>query len=158
MLAADGARRLRRPVRRDVVVREGAEAWPHVRDCHDEAEDERRNPRPHQGEICLNQLIGKEERLRPLARTSALSSLTSRSSRRSCTDAAPIICAYSNPSNLQVDETVISTTPDTSFRWDSTAQQWIFNPNTGNLQSGTRYTYVIPLLDGTLIFFTFAVK
>jgi MBG domain (YGX type) len=29
-----------------------------------------------------------------------------------------------------VDEAVISTTPDSSFRWDPTAQQWIFNVST----------------------------
>jgi hypothetical protein len=32
-----------------------------------------------------------------------------------------------------VNETVDSTTPDTAFRWDSSAQQWIFNINTKSL-------------------------
>jgi hypothetical protein len=53
---------------------------------------------------------------------------------------------------------VVSTTPDTSFRWSSTDQQWIYNLNTSNLTSGTKYTLVIPLNDNTFIFFTFGVK
>jgi hypothetical protein len=57
-----------------------------------------------------------------------------------------------------VDEAVYSTTPDTSFRWSATDQQWIFNQNTGNLVSGNVYTYVIPLNDGTSISYKFGVK
>jgi len=29
-----------------------------------------------------------------------------------------------------VEEAVFSTTPDIAFRWDATAQQWIFNIST----------------------------
>ncbi len=47
-----------------------------------------------------------------------------------------------------VDEAIYSTTPDTAFRWDPTAQQWIFNQSTKNLKSGTVYTYAINLNDG----------
>ncbi|PYJ53023.1 MAG: hypothetical protein DME82_15050, partial [Verrucomicrobia bacterium] len=54
-----------------------------------------------------------------------------------------------------VDETVYSTTPDTAFRWDPTAQQWIFNTATGagtNLNSkGVTYLFQILLIDGTVI-------
>jgi hypothetical protein len=54
-----------------------------------------------------------------------------------------------------VDETVTSTTPDTTFRWDSTAQQWIFNTKTGsgtNLnKTNTTYLFQITLIDGTVI-------
>jgi hypothetical protein len=54
-----------------------------------------------------------------------------------------------------VDETVSSTTPDTAFRWDPTAQQWIFNTATGagttlNTKNVT-YWFQITLIDGTII-------
>jgi hypothetical protein len=35
-----------------------------------------------------------------------------------------------------VDETVSSTTSDNAFRWDASAQEWIFNINTSNLPAG----------------------
>jgi len=73
------------------------------------------------------------------------------------TPAAPVWVSSSTGA-AGVDEVVYSTTPDTSFRWDPTAQQWIFNQNTGNLVSGTKYIYKIPLKDGTWISYTFAVK
>jgi hypothetical protein len=64
-----------------------------------------------------------------------------------------------------VDETIVSTTPDTAFRWDSTNQQWIFNLNTRgttingvSLQPATKYQGTIPLNDGTTITFIFALK
>jgi hypothetical protein len=57
-----------------------------------------------------------------------------------------------------VNEDVISTTPDMAFRWDSTAQQWIFNINTKNLLASYTYTYRISLNDGTAIDFSFGLK
>jgi hypothetical protein len=54
-----------------------------------------------------------------------------------------------------VDETVASTTPDTSFRWDPTAQQWIFNINTKGLATSTTYIYAIGLNDGSSIMFQY---
>ena len=57
-----------------------------------------------------------------------------------------------------VDEQVISTTPDTQFRWDATARQWVFNLNTKNLAAGYTYVYRIHLNDGTYIQFQFALK
>jgi hypothetical protein len=57
-----------------------------------------------------------------------------------------------------LDETVVSTTPDTAFRWSSTDQQWIFNINTKNLQSSKTYTYEITLNDNTKISFKFGLK
>jgi hypothetical protein len=39
----------------------------------------------------------------------------------------------------EVDETLDSTTPDTAFRWDSTAQQWIFNISTKSLTANQTY-------------------
>jgi hypothetical protein len=47
-----------------------------------------------------------------------------------------------------VNEAVDSTTPDTAFRWDPTAQQWIFNINTKNLTANKTYMYLITLNDG----------
>jgi hypothetical protein len=57
-----------------------------------------------------------------------------------------------------VNEEIISTTPDSNFRWDATAQQWIFNLSTSNLASGTTYTYRIALKDGTYVEFKFGTK
>ncbi len=59
-----------------------------------------------------------------------------------------------------VDELPISTTPDLQFRWDSSAQQWIFNLNTSNLSGGGKaYTYNIYLADGSApIQFQFGLK
>src|SRR5204863_3798571 len=41
-----------------------------------------------------------------------------------------------------VNETVDSTTPDTAFRWDPTAQQWIFNMSTKSLQANKTYSWL----------------
>jgi trimeric autotransporter adhesin len=57
-----------------------------------------------------------------------------------------------------VNEAVVSTTPDSAFRWDSTAQQWIFNVNTRGLSPGTTYVYAISLNDGSTISFQFGLK
>ena len=66
-----------------------------------------------------------------------------------------IVAAASNGTVSGVDETQYSTTPDTYFRWDPTAQQWIFNQATGkstNLTStGVTYLFQITLIDGTVI-------
>lgn len=57
-----------------------------------------------------------------------------------------------------VDETVSSTTPDAAFRWDSGAQQWIFNVSTANLSAGQTYVYLIRLNDGSSIGFRFGLR
>jgi HYR domain len=57
-----------------------------------------------------------------------------------------------------VNEAVTSTTPDTAFRWDPTAQQWIFNIATKSLAANTTYVYRISLDDGSAIDFHFALK
>jgi hypothetical protein len=57
-----------------------------------------------------------------------------------------------------VNEDVVSTTPDTEFRWSSTDQQWIFNINTKNLQKNKEYFYRIDLNDGSAIYFSFSLK
>jgi len=48
-----------------------------------------------------------------------------------------------------------ATTPDTVFRWDPTAQQWIFNTATGTGTTlntkGVTYLFNIVLIDGTII-------
>src|SRR5205823_8774579 len=43
--------------------------------------------------------------------------------------AAPVLVSKSTGAG-GVDESVYSTTPDTSFRWDPSAQQWIYNQAT----------------------------
>jgi ribosomal protein L18E len=60
--------------------------------------------------------------------------------------------------NATVNEDVVSTTPDTAFRWDPTAQQWIFNISTKGMKAGQKYTYQITLADGSFINFSFALK
>jgi hypothetical protein len=57
-----------------------------------------------------------------------------------------------------VNETPVSTTPDTSFRFDTTAQKWIFNLSTKNLATATTYTYTIELSDGGTITFSFGLR
>jgi len=65
-------------------------------------------------------------------------------------------------SSLAVDESQYSTTPDTAFRWDSSAQQWIFNQSTKNNptlnKANTRYYFRIFLNDGTYIDFQYGLK
>lgn len=57
-----------------------------------------------------------------------------------------------------VNEDVASTTPDAAFRWDMTAQQWIFNISTKNLTGGKTYIYTITLNDSSVIEFQFGLK
>jgi hypothetical protein len=61
-----------------------------------------------------------------------------------------------------VNELAYSTTPDTAFRWDSGAQQWIFNQGTkgnGTLNLvNTMYLFQINLNDGTYINFSYKLK
>jgi hypothetical protein len=70
----------------------------------------------------------------------------------------PVLCKKETGLVGGVDEAVISTNPDTSFRWSSADQSWVFNLATSNLAAGSKYTYYIPLIDDTNIFFTFGVK
>jgi hypothetical protein len=57
-----------------------------------------------------------------------------------------------------IDEQVISTTPDISFRWDPTGMQWIFNMDTKSLSANMTYQYTIGLNDGSSIIFIFGLK
>ena len=57
-----------------------------------------------------------------------------------------------------INETVDATTPDSAFRWDSAAQQWVFNISTKNLQKNNTYIYLITLNDGTSIQFQYGLK
>jgi hypothetical protein len=57
-----------------------------------------------------------------------------------------------------IDEAVLSTTPDTAFRWSATDQQWIFNLATKTLKANTTYVYRITLNDGSTIDFRFGLK
>ncbi len=57
-----------------------------------------------------------------------------------------------------VIEDLISTTPDTAFRWSSSDQQWIFNLNTKNLSANYTYRYTITLNDTSTIVFEFGLK
>jgi MBG domain (YGX type) len=72
------------------------------------------------------------------------------------------LVAQITDTGLAVDETQYSTTPDTAFRWDSTAQQWIFNQSTKNNptlnKTNTRYYLRIYLNDGSWIDFQYGLK
>ncbi len=57
-----------------------------------------------------------------------------------------------------VDEAVDSTTPDSTFRWSASDQQWIFNINTKSLSAGKTHVYLITLKDGSTIQFQFGLK
>ena len=57
-----------------------------------------------------------------------------------------------------VNATVDSNTPDTAFRWDANAQQWIFNITTQNLSAGLTYIFRIVLNDGSAIDFQFGLR
>jgi hypothetical protein len=57
-----------------------------------------------------------------------------------------------------VNESVVSTTPDTAFRWDPTDKQWIFNINTKDLVKNKTYVYLITLNDTSTIEFRFGLK
>jgi len=56
------------------------------------------------------------------------------------------------------NEDPVSTTPDTTFRWDPTDRQWIFNINTKNLNANATYWYSINLDDTTSILFHYGLK
>jgi hypothetical protein len=60
--------------------------------------------------------------------------------------------------NTAVDESVLSSTPDSVFRWDDTDQQWIFNIATSGLSAGSTYVFTLTLNDGTTITFQFGLK
>jgi hypothetical protein len=57
-----------------------------------------------------------------------------------------------------VNEAPTSNTPDTGFRWDADARQWVFNLSTDGLASQTTYTYAIGLDDGSTIELTFGLR
>jgi hypothetical protein len=57
-----------------------------------------------------------------------------------------------------VNETVDSTTPDTNFRWDPTAQQWIFNINNKPRATNATYDFRIWLNDGSTIDFQYGIR
>ena len=68
------------------------------------------------------------------------------------------LIAQSSDPNATINEDVTSTTPDTAFRWDPTAQQWIFNISTKGMKAGVKYTYQITLNDGSSIIFSFGLR
>lgn len=69
-----------------------------------------------------------------------------------------IISVITGTVSTPVDLPPSSTTPDTSFRFDPTAQQWIFNLNTSGLSVGATYVFRIGLADGSNIDFQFGLR
>ena len=64
----------------------------------------------------------------------------------------------SGTTSASVENVVDTNNPDTSFRWDPTGQQWIFNITTGNLTAGSTYIYTIALNDGSTIVFQYGLR
>jgi hypothetical protein len=69
-----------------------------------------------------------------------------------------IVAIQSGTVSQTVNEDPLSTTPDTTFRWDPTAQQWIYNISTKSLNSNSTYTFAITLNDGSTIPFMYGLK
>ena len=69
-----------------------------------------------------------------------------------------IISVITGTVSTPVDLPPSSTTPDTSFRFDPIAQQWIFNLNTSGLSAGSTYVFRIGLADGSNIDFQFGLR
>lgn len=71
----------------------------------------------------------------------------------------PVFC-HTAPLAGGVNEGTTSTAADAKFRWDPIGKQMVFNLATSSLTSGLKYTYYIPLADGSNsdIFFTFGLK
>jgi hypothetical protein len=57
-----------------------------------------------------------------------------------------------------VDETVDANVADAGFRFDPTAQQWIFNLSSSTQSAGYTYAYSISLNDGTNIMFQYGLR
>jgi hypothetical protein len=57
-----------------------------------------------------------------------------------------------------VQDVVDTNNPDAAFRWDSTAQQWVFNITTADLVVGSTYVYTIALNDGSTITFQYGLR
>jgi hypothetical protein len=69
-----------------------------------------------------------------------------------------IISVITGTVSTPVDLPPSSTTPDTSFRFDPIAQQWIFNLNTSGLSAGSTYVFRIGLADGSNIDLQFGLR
>jgi hypothetical protein len=73
----------------------------------------------------------------------------------------PLSVCKSLPTLLEsatVNETVVSTGADTSFRFDARSQQWILNLSTKGLAAGKTYVYRITLNDGSSTMFQFGLR
>jgi MBG domain-containing protein len=57
-----------------------------------------------------------------------------------------------------VDETIDAPAADSGFRFDPTAQQWIFNLGTSSQNGSYTYVYSISLNDGTIITFQYGLR
>src|SRR3954468_6120836 len=57
-----------------------------------------------------------------------------------------------------VNQAPVSTNGDSTFRWDASDQQWIFNLSTKNLSAGAIYVYRIALADGSSIVFRITLR
>ena len=69
-----------------------------------------------------------------------------------------LVSVTAGTTTTAVNEPVDSTTPDATFRWDPTAQQWIFNTNTKSLGANKTYGFAITLTDATVIEYQFGLK
>jgi hypothetical protein len=63
-----------------------------------------------------------------------------------------------NGTTSDVNEAIVSATPDSAFHWDSANQQWVFNLSTKNLPKNATFYYTITLNDGTAVNFHFGLR
>lgn len=64
----------------------------------------------------------------------------------------------SGTTSTAVEDIVDTNNPDTAFRFDATAQAWIFNISTQNLAAGSTYVYAVLLQDGSSIMFQYGLR
>jgi hypothetical protein len=69
-----------------------------------------------------------------------------------------VVAQVINGTASDQNEVVDSTTPDTTFRWDPTAQQWIFNISNKSFANSKTYGFLITLNDGSTIPFQYGIK
>jgi hypothetical protein len=60
--------------------------------------------------------------------------------------------------SVSVNETTVSLAADTAFRWDATAQQWVYNLSTKGMSTNMRYHGHIALNDGSAIDFYYGLR
>lgn len=69
-----------------------------------------------------------------------------------------LVTVVQGTATTALDNSVISTTPDSAFRWDVDAAQWVFNVSTHGYAANSTYVFRITLDDGSTIDFRFGLR